>query len=132
MKFKQLNEADVRYVGWYDVTPGEPAPTRIVDNINKKYFSNFKVSYIKRDDSKTYQGKALLFASIAINFSGGEMIATLCEKTCDERFHDFQVRWFTSLGTWKEFNQDMKELNEIVNTFKKKSTDIFKDCFEGL
>lgn len=132
MKFKQLNEADVRYVGWYFITPGEPAPTRIVDNINEKYFPNFKVSYIKRDDSKTFQGKPLLFASIAIKFSGGEMFAELCEKTCDKRFHDFQVRWFTSSSTWQEYNRDMKELNAIVNTFKKKSTEIFKDCVEGL
>lgn len=125
MKFKQLNEDDTRYVGWYFVTPGEPAPTRVMDKINEKYFPNFKISYIKRDDSKKF-----LFVSIAIKFSGGELLTTLCEKTCDKRFHDFQVRWFTSLGTWQEYNRDMKELNEIVNIFKKKSTEIFKDCVE--
>ena len=128
MKFKNLNEGDVRYVGWYDITPGEPAPSRIVQSIEEKYFPDFKqVSYIKREDTGRNR-----FVSIAIKFSGGEMIATLCDKTCDKRFHDFQVRWFTSLGTWQEFNRDMKELNQIVNIFKKNSARILNDCLEGL
>lgn len=126
-EFKALNEEDIRYVGWYNVTPGEPAPDSVVDNIGEKYFPNFHISYIKRDDSGSSK---ILYVSIAIKFSGGEMIATLCNASCGKRFHDFQVRWFTSLGTWQELNKDMKELNEIVNIFKKNSVRIFNDCCE--
>lgn len=129
MKFKQLNEyEDVRNVGWYFVTPGEPAPNRVIDNIREKYFPNFKISYIKRDDSSSSN---IRYVSIAINFTGGELLTTLCDRTCDKRFHDFQVRWITSTSTWQAFNNDMKELNEIVNIFKKNSVRIFNDCFEG-
>ena len=133
MKFKKLNEyEDVRNVGWYFVTPGEPAPDRVVDNIREKYFPNFKISWIKRVDSTSSINRNIQYVSIAIKFTGGELLTTLCDRTCDKRFHDFQVRWITSTSTWQAFNNDMKELNEIVNIFKKKSVSIFNDCFEGL
>lgn len=129
MKFKRLNEyEDVRNVGWYFVTSGEPAPDRVADKIREKYFPNFKISWIKTDDSSS---SGIRYVSIAINFTGGELLTTLCDRTCDKRFHDFQVRWVTSTSTWQAFNNDMKELNEIVNIFKKKSVSIFNDCFEG-